>query len=139
MSSRSAWVWVLRSVPLGRNWRTRPFQFSLVPRWPGAAGVAEVDGDSGGHLEAVVGGHLGALVPGERTAQLGGQGDDAFADASGDVVGGLVVEFDQHPEPGGTLHQRGHGRAAVFPDDEIAFPNGRARLGRQPRPAVERC
>src|SRR5215217_6522500 len=33
--SRSSWVWTDRSVPLGRNWRTRPFQFSLLPRCQG--------------------------------------------------------------------------------------------------------
>ena len=38
MSSRSSWVWQDRSVPLGRNWRTSPFQFSLLPRCQGECG-----------------------------------------------------------------------------------------------------
>jgi hypothetical protein len=31
---------------------------------------------------------------------VGGEVLEGVADAFGDVLGGLVVDFDQHPEPG---------------------------------------
>ena len=40
----------------------------------------------------------------------------------GDVVGGLVVELDQHPHPGGALDQGGDRAGAVGADDQVAFP-----------------
>jgi len=37
-SLSSVWLMVLRSVPLGKNWRSRPLVFSLLPRCQGACG-----------------------------------------------------------------------------------------------------
>ena len=37
-SSRSSAVWVLRSVPLGKYWRSSPLVFSLLPRCQGDPG-----------------------------------------------------------------------------------------------------
>ena len=34
-ASRSSWVCLLRSVPLGKYWRSRPLVFSLLPRCQG--------------------------------------------------------------------------------------------------------
>ena len=65
MWSRSSWVWTERSVPLGRNWRTRPFQFSLVPRCQGECGSQKYTGMPVATVNACVGGEFGALVPGQ--------------------------------------------------------------------------
>jgi hypothetical protein len=85
-------------------------------------GVAEVDGDTGGDAEAGVSGHLAALIPGQRAGELGGESHDVFAEALGDVVGGLVVEFDQHSHPGAALDQGGDRAGAVGADDQVTFP-----------------
>ena len=37
-ASRSAWLWVDRSVHFGKYWRSRPLVFSLVPRCQGLRG-----------------------------------------------------------------------------------------------------
>ncbi len=38
ISSSSVWLAVDRSLPMGRNWRSRPLVFSLLPRCHGACG-----------------------------------------------------------------------------------------------------
>ena len=48
--SRRAALWRLRSVPLGKYWRSSPLVFSLVPRCHGDGGIAEVDVDAGVEL-----------------------------------------------------------------------------------------
>ena len=40
MSLSLVWLTVERSMPLGRNWRSRSFVFSLLPRFQGAWGAA---------------------------------------------------------------------------------------------------
>jgi hypothetical protein len=75
----------------GKYWRSSPLVFSLEPRCQGLRGVAEVDGDTGGHAEAGVGGHLLALVPGERAAELFGQRGDVSGQGVGDDVGAVTV------------------------------------------------
>jgi hypothetical protein len=62
------------------------------------------------------------LVPGQRFEQLGGEPADLLADPLRDVVGGLVVEADQHPQPGGSFDQCRHLGGAVCADDQVAFP-----------------
>ena len=61
------------------------------------------------------------------------------ASRGGDVLGGLVVELDQHAHPGGALHQGGDGAGSVGSDDQVAFPVARARPGLRPRRVVRRC
>ena len=39
-----------------------------------------------------------------------------------DVVGGAILELDQHPQAGGTLHQRGHRAGPPGADEQVAFP-----------------
>ena len=38
------------------------------------------------------------------------------------MFGGLVVELDEHPHPGGAFDQGGHRAGAVGADDQVAFP-----------------
>ncbi len=60
----------LRSVPLGKYWRSRPLVFSFVPALPRTAGVAEEDVQPRVDTQLSVLGHLRALVPGQGPTKL---------------------------------------------------------------------
>ena len=76
-NSSSNRLCLLRSVPLGRNWRTSPFQFSLLPRCQGEWGSQKKTGIPV-RSELDVGGHLFALVPGQGAEQTGGERADGW-------------------------------------------------------------
>ena len=122
MSSRSCWVWTERSVPLGRYWRTSPFQFSLVPRCQGECGSQKNTGMLVFDREAGVIGELAALVPGQRAGQLDGQVHHVLGEASGHMVGVFGVDLDEHAQPGGPLDQGGHVAAPVASHDQVTLP-----------------
>src|SRR5665811_1812002 len=63
--SRSSLLCTLRSVPLGKYWRSRPFVFSLVPRCQGVR-VTEEDRHVGGHPDLFPVAHLHPLIRNER-------------------------------------------------------------------------
>lgn len=64
---------MLRSVPLGKYWRSSPLVFSLVPRCHGLCGSGEVDPHVQGRADLLVQGEFAALVPGRGVAQEFGQ------------------------------------------------------------------
>ena len=97
ISLRWSWPWTLKSVPLGRSCRASPFQFSLVGRCQGECGS-------------------------QKNTGVRGQPNDMPSDAPRDMFSGLVVEFDQHLEPGRSLDERGHRAGAVGADGQVAFP-----------------
>ncbi len=68
---------------------------------------------------------FGALVPRQGPDQMVGQGRNVLSNTLGDMVGGLVLETDQHPEPGRAFHQCRYRRLALFPVDQVAFPMAR--------------
>src|SRR5258706_5618455 len=92
---------------------------------PGAMWIAEVDRDAGGDREALVGSEFAALVPGQRAGQQRGQPGHRLADAFADMLGGFVLELDDHPEPGGPLDEGGGLAGVAGTDDQIAFPMAR--------------
>src|SRR4029453_5866851 len=47
---------------------------------------------------------------------------DLCNESVGDVLGSLVLEFDQHPGTGGAFHECRDRAGAVRTDDEVAFP-----------------
>src|SRR5687767_4515289 len=94
---------------------------------PGGVRVAEVDRAAGGDAEGVVGGEFPALVPGQGSGQLGGEPGDVLGEAGSDVFGGFGLDLDQHPEPGCSFHEGGHGAAVVGADQQVAFPVARNR------------
>src|ERR1700684_1211605 len=71
---------MLRSVPLGKYWRSSPLVFSLVAALPWAVRIAEIDSHARLDLEARLLGHLSSLIPSQRPAQLLGQCDDRARD-----------------------------------------------------------
>jgi hypothetical protein len=77
-AARSLGLCLLRSVPLGKYWRSSPLVFSLVPRCQGLCGSPKVDRQAGLDPELGVLGQLGALVPGQGAAQLVGQRRDPW-------------------------------------------------------------
>ena len=68
-ASRSASVIVVKSVPLGKYWRSSPLVFSLEPRCHGACGSQKKIVDVGVDADLLPVAHLGALVPGQRATQ----------------------------------------------------------------------
>src|SRR4029079_10109045 len=89
---------------------------------PWRVGGGEVDLHAGGDAERGVAGELFGLIPGQRPHELGREAPDVGDQSFDDVVGGAVVELDQHPHPGRTLDQGGHTTGPAGTDDQIAFP-----------------
>lgn len=55
---------MLRSVLLGKYWRSSPLAFSLVLRCPGLCESGEVDPTVQGSADLLVQGEFAALIPG---------------------------------------------------------------------------
>src|SRR4029079_1350044 len=88
---------------------------------PWRVGVSEVDLHAGGDAERGVAGEFFALIPGQWPHELGGESADVGDQSFDDVVGGAVVEADQHPHPGGTLDEGGDLAGPAGADDQRAF------------------
>jgi hypothetical protein len=65
-SLSSVWLMVLRSVPFGKNWRSRPLVFSLLPRCQGACGSQNQMSIFSHRASSGVASHLDAAVVGHR-------------------------------------------------------------------------
>lgn len=70
-------------------------------------------------MRVVAGGHE-ELASGTKTVQR--EGERRCCEPSGDMLGGLRVELDQHPESGGSLDESGDSGETVRSDDEVALP-----------------
>src|SRR6202021_510149 len=98
---------MLRSVPLGKYWRSSPLVFSLVPRCHGCKDRRNRLARARLDLEARLLGHLSSLIPSQRPAQLLGQCDDRARDGvtyrlgamtgeGGPVLHGRLVAMARH-------------------------------------------
>jgi hypothetical protein len=132
-AARSSGSWTLRSVPLGKYWRSRRLVFSVRAALPGAVRIAEIDLQTGVDPQLRVLCHFRTLVPGQRPLQLLRQGDDGARDGVADRFGPVPCErgavlgawpqaapghgrqVEQQGEPRGALHQGADGRAAQRP------------------------
>ena len=89
----------LRSVPLGKNWRSRPLVFSFDPRCQGSVRIAKPDVDlqaagqlrMAGHFAAAVAGPAPDPIRGHRPAQGGGQAFHLPGKAFQRRIGGAAV------------------------------------------------
>ena len=122
MASSSCWVCTERSVPLGRNCRTRPFQFSLEPRCHGECGSQKYTGMPVATLNWWWAASSLPWSQVNERASCAGSCLMCCGDARGDVRRGFVVEFDQHAVAGGALDEGGDEGAGVGADDQVAFP-----------------
>ena len=61
---------LLRSVPLGKYWRSKPLVFSFVPRCHGLRGSQKNTCSPSVDTQLSVLGHLRALVPGQGPTKL---------------------------------------------------------------------
>src|SRR5664279_5075692 len=111
---------------LGQVLAEEPIGVLVGAALPGRVWVAEVDGDVGGDGEGRVVGHLGALVPGDGAPELFRQGLDGRAHRHVDGLSGTVaVEVEEEQEPACPLHERPHGGATAFAQDDVALPVAR--------------
>ena len=147
MASRSSWECTDRSVPLGRNWRTRPFQFSLVPRCQGEWGSQKYTETPVATLKLV---WAAISLPWSQVSDRAiwaGRRTMVSARRAATWAAVLLVELDQHAEAGGALHHAGHRAGAAGADDQVAFPmagNGPVLdlggpLGDVDHPEILRC
>ena len=122
MSLRLVWPIVDSSSPLGRNWRSNPLVFSLLPRCPGRMWVVEPDIHVRLMAELLEAGHLASPIVSQARAQESGKvlhlPDEAFK--------GILCRTAIHPaqdhEAGLALGEHADGRAVVDALDEVALP-----------------
>src|SRR5438477_10661464 len=133
---------MLRSVPLGKYWRSRSVSVLVGAGLPGDVRIAEIDPHARIDLEARVLGHLSSLIPSQRPAQLLRQGDDrarngityglgAMTGEWGPVLHASLVAMARHAwqvqqksEARRALHQ-GTDRRTPKTQDEVSFPVAR--------------
>jgi hypothetical protein len=116
-------VWTLRSVPLGKYWRSRPLVFLLLPRCRGACGSQKYTSIPVAKGALFPFAHLDALVPGQRAAQRLRQRCDLGGDGRDDVFGLIAVgEVHEHRVTGGAFHQRADRGLVVLAQQQVAFP-----------------
>ncbi|KVX80894.1 hypothetical protein WL08_12535 [Burkholderia ubonensis] len=118
-----SWVCVTteRSMPLGRNWRSKPLVFSLLPL-PRRMQVGKPDIEIQALGEFDMAGHFRSAVVGQALAQKGRQLLHLAREAFQGVLCGAAVHAAQHDEACLALDQRAHTGTIEGAFDEVALP-----------------
>ena len=139
MWSSSAWLCLLRSVPLGRYWRTSPFQFSLLPRCQGEWGSQKKTGipvSTVNRLWAAISVPWSQVR--ERNSSWGRRlisGGDPVAATCSAVLLSTLISIPKRVDRSTRVATAD---LPSSPDDEVAFPMAGHRPVCRPRRAVRR-
>jgi len=115
-SFSSVWLMVLRSVPLGKNWRELSVGLLVRAALPRCVRITEPA------RQFRVAGHLAAAVVGHAFAQHGGQALHLASKSFQRRVGGAAAHFAENEIAGLAFDHRAHGRAVEGTLDQVSLP-----------------